>query len=100
MFASYTPGATAMRNLTADDVSGICTIYHPDGDRAVLDGKVTPGPEGDPTPRRGYTGACEEPKKKTCLGTSHVAASTRVTPAWIAAVAGSLGLLALRRRRR
>ncbi len=102
MFANYTPGATAMRQLTADDVAGVCSIYRPDGARAVLNGKVTPGPQCDPTPRRGYTGACEEEKKKTCSGSSQVASATPVTPGWIAlglALAGALGARRARRAR-
>src|SRR5688572_30534661 len=72
MFANYTPGATAMRNLTSDDVAGICSVYRPDGTRAVLSGKVTPGPQCDPTPRRGFTGECAEPPKTKCIGSSQI----------------------------
>lgn len=75
MFANYTPGNTVMRNLTADDIAGICAIYRPDGSRAVLNGKVTPGPSCNPTPRRGFSRECAEPEapKQSCL-TSSVAA--------------------------
>jgi len=98
MFASYSPGMTAMRNLTADDIDGICTVYRPDGERAVLDGKVTPGPQCDPTPRRGFTGACEEEKKKSCLGSS-VSAARPGSSFW--PILGMLlaGAVALGRRR-
>ncbi len=93
MYANYTPGATAMRNLTSDDVAGICSIYRPDGTRAVLDSKVTQGPQCDPTPRRGFTGECEEPQKKTCIGSS-ISSSTPVTPGWVAiALGGALSLV-------
>ncbi len=93
MYANYTPGATAMRNLTSDDVAGICSIYRPDGTRAVLDSKVTPGPQCDPTPRRGFTGECEEPKQKTCIGNS-VSSATPAAPGWLAiALAGAVSLL-------
>ncbi len=100
MFANYTPGATAMRNLTSDDVAGICAVYRPDGTRAVLNGKVTPGPQCDPTPRRGYTSACEEPTTKTCTGSSQVAAGSPVTPGWVGALLGLSAVLAARRSRR
>ena len=100
MFANYTPGATAMRQLTSDDVAGICSVYRPDGARAVLNGKITPGPQCDPTPRRGYTGDCAEPTKKTCTGSSRVSASTPVTPSWVALGLALAGVLALRRSRR
>ena len=100
MFANYTPGATAMRQLTSDDVAGVCAIYRPDGTRTVLNGKVTQGPQCDPTPRRGYTGDCEEPAKKTCIGSSRVSASTPMTPGWLALGLAFAGVLALRRSRR
>jgi len=98
MYANYTPGATAMRNLTSDDVAGICTIYRPDGTRAVLDSKVTQGPQCDPTPRRGFTSECEEPASKNCLGSS-MASARPVSGGWLAIALGSVGLLAIRRRR-
>ena len=101
MFASYIPGATAMRNLTSDDVAGICAMYRPDGTRSVLAQQITAGPQCDPSPRRGFTGSCAEaPKAKTCLGSSSVAAATPVTPGWIA-LGLALGVaLGLRRSRR
>jgi len=57
MFAHYTQGATSMRNLSTDDIQGICTIYPPDGTRTSANGPV---PEGscDPTPRHGYSTTC------------------------------------------
>jgi hypothetical protein len=101
MFASYIPGATAMRNLTSDDVAGICTIYRPDGTRTVLDQPLPAGPQCDPSPRRGFTGSCAEPpKEKTCLGSSRVSAATPVTPGWAALGAGLVVVLGLRRARR
>jgi hypothetical protein len=100
MYASYTPGATAMRNLTADDIDGICTVYRPDGERAVLNGKVTPGPQCDPTPRGGFTTECSPATKKTCTGSSSVAARTPTSPGWIGLGVGLAALLAGRRRRR
>ena len=88
-----------MRNLTSDDVSGVCAVYRPDGTRAVLDGKVTQGPQCDPTPRRGFTGACAEPAKKSCTGSSQIAASTPVTPGWIGVGLGLAVVLGVRRSR-
>ena len=99
MFANYTPGATAMRNLTADDVAGICAVYRPDGARAVLNGKVTPGPQCDPTPRRGYTGDCAEPKETGC-GKSQIAAGTPITPGLIGVGISLAALYGVRRARR
>ncbi|HEY2367286.1 MAG TPA: matrixin family metalloprotease [Polyangiaceae bacterium] len=57
MFAHYTQGQTSMRNLSADDVQGICTIYPPDGTRSTADGGLEEG-ACDPTPRHGYSGTC------------------------------------------
>ena len=101
MYASYTPGATNMRNLTADDVLGICTVYTPSGARPVgAAGDTAVGASCDPTPRRGYTKGCAEEKKKSCTGGSHVAASTE-TPWWtFGAIAGVIGLALVRARRR
>lgn len=99
MFANYTPGATAMRNLTSDDVAGVCSVYRPDGARAVLNGKVTPGPQCDPTPRRGFTGTCAEEEKKGCSGSSSVAARAPSASGWILVSLFGALVLALRRRR-
>lgn len=61
MYARYNPGQTNMRNLAPDDVNAICTVYTPDGFRAVLDGKVTAAPQCNPTPRGGYNQQCQDP---------------------------------------
>jgi hypothetical protein len=64
MFAHYTPGSTYMRNLTADDATGICTVYTPSGARAVdssvASGGTVPEDACDPTPRHGFQSACVE----------------------------------------
>ena len=63
MFAHYTPGSTYMRNLTADDTTGICTVYTPSGARAVDPSVASSGtvPEDacDPTPRHGFQSATD-----------------------------------------
>lgn len=66
MFAHYTPGSTAMRNLTADDVAGICAIYLPTGERTLENGELTPQAACDPTPRRGHTTECPQPLQQSC----------------------------------
>ncbi len=66
MYAHYKQGATAMRNLTADDVKGICAIYPPDGTRVAAEDQKIAGDVCDPTPRHGFTGECAVPVKKTC----------------------------------
>lgn len=66
MFANYQQGNTSMRNLTQDDVAGICAVYRPDGTRAVLEGKVTLADPCDPTPRHGFARDCAPVAKKGC----------------------------------
>lgn len=99
MYARYTTGATAMRNLTADDIDGICAVYRPDGKRSVLNGEMMLGPQCDPTPRGGFTTQCTEAPKKSCTGSSSVAARSPRSPGWLALCAALAALLASRRRR-
>jgi hypothetical protein len=54
MFARYHEGSTM---LTADDVSGICTIYATDAARSTSAGTVPAGP-CDPTARHGFSTEC------------------------------------------
>jgi hypothetical protein len=63
MFAHYNPGATAMRNLTADDVSGICAVYPPGGSRTTSLGAPIAEDACDPTPRHGFSTQCAQPTK-------------------------------------
>jgi len=101
MFAHYNPGSTAMRNLTSDDVGGICAVYQPNGVRTIKGGAAVPEDACDPTPRHGFTTQCAPQVKKGCggsaiapLGTGHTGASG---DAGIAAV--GLLLLVVRRAR-
>jgi hypothetical protein len=67
MFASYKPGSTALRTLSADDIAGVCTIYP---DSTVRSSTPTTLPSGavqgstvaagacDPTPKNGLTTEC------------------------------------------
>jgi hypothetical protein len=70
MYAIYTQGDTTMRDLTADDISGLCSIYLPDGDRvvdpSVSDGGLVPEDPCDPTPRHGFSTQCGTPQSKGC----------------------------------
>jgi len=61
MYSQYRPGTTSLRYLTQDDISGICTVYRPDGTRAVLDMKQTGGSTCDPVPRHGFVSECAPP---------------------------------------
>jgi hypothetical protein len=70
MFAHYQQGSTVMRNLTSDDVDGICAIYPPGGTRSVSTQVAPSGsvPEDscDPTPRHGFTTECSQAPAKSC----------------------------------
>ncbi len=100
MYASYTPGGTAMRHLTSDDIAGICAIYHPDGTRSVLSDQVMQGPQCDPTPRRGFTGACAEAPAKSCSAAPQIGARTPASPGWVGLGLGGAVVLTVRARRR
>lgn len=101
MYAQYNPGSTAMRNITSDDVSGICEVYPPDGRRAATGGEFVAGTACDPTPRRGFDRACDEPEAGCGKATIAETSSSRLPP--LALSVGALGLgaavVAARRRR-
>jgi MYXO-CTERM domain-containing protein len=101
MFAHYQPGSTSLRNLTQDDITGICSIYRPDGTRAVVNGGTVEVDACDPTPRHGFTTQCAVPTKKSC-GSSSVAGDR--DPGSFAGYGGvalaAAVLAAVRRRRR
>jgi hypothetical protein len=60
MFAICEPGTTTKRTLTADDTSGLCSIYPPGGLRAADPSLGKPPEEDacDPTPRHGFSSEC------------------------------------------
>ena len=66
MFAHYQPGSTSLRNLTQDDIAGICAIYRPDGMRTLTGTETMAGDACDPTPRHGFSTQCAAPVKKGC----------------------------------
>jgi hypothetical protein len=104
MYASYTQGSTYKRILTSDDVSGLCSIYLPGGERAV-DPSATPDGSGevpedacDPTPRHGFSTQCAPPAAKSCSVSAGVGMGATTAWPWAVLVAPVL-LLPLRRRR-
>ena len=105
MYAHYQPGTTSMRNLTADDTMGICTIYPPGGERTVdprvADGGVVAEDSCDPTPRHGFQSACVDPSKGGggCAVDSPPGASTSLPYAALLAWAAA-GAAFVRRARR
>jgi hypothetical protein len=76
MYAHYNQGSIAMRELTADDVTGICTIYAPDGSRMVAQSVASTSKVAadscDPTPRHGFGTQCASPPKKGACSISAV----------------------------
>jgi hypothetical protein len=105
MLARYTPGTTTMRTLGSDDIAGICSIYLPDGDRAVATSVASTGTIAaqacDPTPRHGFQSECAQPMAASTSKCSLSAApspSGHETP--VAGAAAALALAwALRRAR-
>jgi hypothetical protein len=98
MYASYHQGQTTMRTLSDDDKDGVCSIYLPDGNRAV-DRSVEPsgevfGQACDPTPRHGWQSVCAQP-----LGCSVADPGTRTGTGFAALVAMAQAVAAGARRR-
>jgi hypothetical protein len=113
MYAHYQPGQTSMRDLTEDDVSGICSIYPPDGTRMTSIGAPVTEGSCDPTPRHGFSTQCAAPESKACIKTTigaHVdrngtggGAATDVSDARVALATCCViacGMIARRRSRR
>jgi hypothetical protein len=86
MYARYVQGSTSMRDLSEDDVSGICAAYPPDGSRTTSVG--SPVAEGvcDPTPRHGFSTQCGAPQKG-CSAEVAVGSAPREWSALAAALA-------------
>lgn len=64
MYASYKPGTSALRTLTADDIAGACAIY-PSATKRIVDPSVPNSQNGvltaaacDSTPRHGFSSEC------------------------------------------
>ena len=103
MFAHYNQGSTLMRNLTSDDISGICSAYPPDGTRAVAASVVEGGSQVeeacDPTPRHGFSTECAAPAKSAaCAVAPFVGGRDVASGTSIGAAGGALLLLVARRR--
>jgi Matrixin len=78
MFARYIQGSTSMRNLSEDDVDGICAAYPPDGTRTTSVGSAVPEDACDPTPRHGFSTQCAARSGDgSCLITSGASAPGR-----------------------
>lgn len=108
MFASYKPGTTTLRSLTADDIEGVCAIYPNDKERAI-DPKVEPKTgvvESDAcstVPRHGFTKKCEEavPPDSGCATAPAASSTLPITGSVTSACVGlGLALVFGARRRR
>jgi hypothetical protein len=90
MWPVYNEHTTSLRNLSPDDIAGICAIYPP--------GPPTPG--CDPTPRHGFSPLCGADQPQTVKGCGGCAlpGDDRAIPAGAIAAVGAL-ILAVRRRR-
>jgi hypothetical protein len=102
MYAHYVAGSTTMRTLSTDDIDGICSVYPPDGTRAV-DPSVTPSgafPEDrcDPTPRHGFSPQCAPGATGCSVAASGAARGTSRERALVLGVL-LLGAASPRRRR-
>jgi hypothetical protein len=103
MFAHYTQGSTWMRNLSADDTDGICSVYMPDGDRNVdrsVSASATVAEAAcDPTPRHGWQSVCAQAQGCSISG---VGARNQAGLALVLSIAQAVAAAARRwaRRRR
>ena len=89
MFATYAPGTSELRTLSADDVAAVCSIYPPG--RGNL-------PTCDPTPRHGYMTECASPLEHVDACGCRTAGDA--APARVPALVGLVGAAALVLRRR
>jgi MYXO-CTERM domain-containing protein len=98
MYAHYQPGSIAMRNLTSDDVTGICSVYPPNGTRTTSSGNAIVEGACDPTPRHGFSTQCGTATKKGCV-TSSIGAAPPDPGTAMTSLGAIAGVVALRRRR-
>jgi len=90
MFAGYNEGTTGLRDLTDDDVNGMCAIYPPASISSC-----------DPTPRHGFSPLCADEQPDDDGGCSVTAAGNSRSSGGRGIVAlGVLGVLGATARRR
>jgi hypothetical protein len=105
MYYAYAVGSTNMRELTADDMDGICAIYPPDGTRTVdpsIDGGSIPEDACDPTPRHGFSTTCGGPLSRGGCAISPSGSRSDSAAIWTLGLVGAAAtiLLGARSRRR
>jgi hypothetical protein len=92
MYPAYTPQTIKLRDLSADDIAGICAVYPP--------GDAVPG-SCDTTPRHGFSTLCaaDQPADSTSTSTTGgCAAAASDTPGSWAGLAAALGAIYLASR--
>ena len=117
MYASYKPGTTALRTLSADDIAGICEIYPSTASRLVsrppsssVDATITTTIAADACdydPRHGFTTLCQASSPSSSsggcttssTGPSSATPSPGLRPEYVALACAALGLVVVRRRR-
>jgi hypothetical protein len=104
MFATYTPGSTRMRNLTEDDVAGICTVYAPGGARAVAKSVDATGKTAsdkcNPEPRKGFSTECIADRKPEATKACSASPPTLAPSTSAVALVSAVCIAGLARRRR
>lgn len=88
MFASYSPGSTAQRTLTPDDVDAVCAIYPPNN-----------GVVCNTEPRNGFSATCDDAKDSSICATAGVGAGD-ANPSYGLAIALGSSLFAAFSRRK
>jgi hypothetical protein len=88
MFASYSPGSTAQRTLTPDDVDAVCAVYPPESNVVC-----------NTEPRNGFSATCDDAKEKSICSVSGVG-SHDANPAYGLAIMLGSGFFAAFSRRK
>lgn len=89
MYASYSFGTIALRDLEPDDTAGMCAIYPPGRETSAC----------NPAPRHGFSPVCAPAEKKDsgCSVAAQGTAQSGTRAAWLVALAAAFA--AVRRRR-
>lgn len=91
MFTDYQQGSVSLRDLTADDIAGICAVYPPNEPAST---------DCNDEPRHGFSELCGADQPLDEGGCSASGASPSSSGTGLAGLVGIAALLGLRRRRR
>jgi len=84
MYASYSPGSLAQRQLSPDDIDAVCAIYPPESGVACL-----------VEPRNGFSAECDEPVVTSCAVSADRQAGAGAGTGTSAGLTGPLAALGL-----